>query len=146
MATMNPLLAIFATEPAQPQPAATPADGQFGTAHLAALTDALLALGVAIEHASADGLSLMDGIDLMKPAVTAARELRHFQAAKAELLDVTPSEAQQLSERVSLLVGGLGNRHAARIAAALSALTPGFLELITAIRDLRTPPPAPPAV
>ncbi len=112
-------------------------DGVLGTTHLTPIMESLLALAVAVEHASGDGFSLADGLDLMKPAIKAARALKHYDAAKDEILDVTPHEADVLADKIALGLGGLRNADVARLATALANLAPGFLDVIGAIKDLR---------
>ncbi len=121
------------------RPLDTGLEGVHGTRHLDPIIDSLLALGLAVDESSADGWAVGDSLDLFKPLVQAGRSFKHLSQAKEEVKDLTPHELNLQVDRIVLALGEIDNRKAARVAACLANLAPGFLELVQAIQELRDP-------
>lgn len=116
-----------------------PADlqGRTNTDKLELIIIGLLGLLLAFEKAAEDGLTIGDVFPMIGPARIAAGALKAWPEAKDEISDCTAAEAERL---VKIIVGrleGLPSGAASLIAIKLVQLTPGLVDALHTIAEIR---------
>ncbi len=74
--------------------------GTYGIETIFAVTDRVFDLVAAVEISGADGYQITDAFTLYKPVMAAGKVLKNYKQALAEGLDVTPWEAEQITNRI----------------------------------------------